>query len=129
MILQATVYYCNTIPENDLIFILCFLTSVSWPSFNFTTIRSLTIVSGPYSASTRLHSFSEPHLCAVRPRDIRSCSVFLSSQWSAQRFTSATSTSVKIRRSSLIPVHLVMKGHTIRCVFWKLEAIINRQVD
>ena len=98
--------YITQVPENDLTLMLCLSTSVCWPSFSFTTMRSLTIVSGPYSDNTRLHSFSDPHLCAVRPRDARSCSVFLSSQWRAQRLTSETSTLKKINRSSLTPVHL-----------------------
>ena len=93
-------------PENDRTFMLCLSTSVSWPSFNLTMMRSLVIVSGPYSASTLLHSFNDPHLCAVRPKEDKSCSVFLSSQWSAQRFTSATSMSMKMTRSSLTPVQL-----------------------
>lgn len=109
---------------NDLTLMLCLFTSVCWPSFSFTTMRSLTIVSGPYSDNTRLHnfSFSDPHLCAVRPRDARSCSVFLSSQWRAQRLTSETSTSMKINRSSLTPVHfpmfpLAFKKHSAQVSF------------
>ena len=98
----------SSLPENDQIFMLSLLTSVSWPSFYLTTMRSLVIVFGPYSASTFLHSFRDPHLCAVRPREAKSCSVFLtcSSQWSVQIFTSAISMSMKMRRESRTPVQL-----------------------
>lgn len=112
---KLKIYHSGTWRINDLTLMLCLFTSVCWPSFSFTTMRSLTIVSGPYSDNTRLHSFSDPHLCAVRPRDARSCSVFLSSQWRAQRLTSETSTSasMKINRSSLTPVHLHWQGDKI----------------
>ena len=67
-------------PENDQIFMLCLWTSVSWPSFNLTTIWPLVIVSGPYAANTWLHSLNDSHLCAVRSWEDKTCSVFLSSQ-------------------------------------------------
>ena len=86
---------------------LCLSIALSCPGFVLTTILSLSfILSGPYSAKTALQSLKLPHSYANMPSELSNCSVFLSSQCRAHKFTSHSSSSRRKSKSSLNPFHL-----------------------